>query len=542
MSNLVSIMHNCLIKTLWRILYPLVRPLASDSILRDVLEDLFNSVCKIFHNVLKSEADPEALALLLLLIPVCASATFSLRTERFGMAKRSMLMSEYDIKLPPEFMTYFYTQTLDHFSYKPYGNTSTFQQRYIMNSKYWGGANTSSPIFVYTGDEASLTGVAAYSGFIVDLASRFNGLLLYIEHRYYGDSVPFGSKEEAFQSTERLGFFSSTQALADYAQLITDLKKNTSAENCPVIALGGSYGGMLASWFRLKYPHITIGALASSAPILYFDDITPQNAFHVTATKDFRDTSESCYNTIRQSWSEIDKVAAEPNGLQNLSGIFSNCRPINSSENLKIYLEALYLYSAQYDNPPDNLKVNKLCSAIDGAAEGTDILHRIAAAHNVSVGLPCNLLIDYKPNNNSEWRWQTCTEMVMPIGYGANETMFQERPFNLNNLTNTCQDLFHVTPRPHWITTEFGGHNISSVLKNFASNIIFSNGLRDPYSAGGVLENISSTIVAVYTDKGAHTLDLATPTPNDPDWLTTQRDTEIKIIESWIAEYNARLA
>ncbi|XP_060667926.1 uncharacterized protein LOC132799631 [Ziziphus jujuba] len=240
------------------------------------------------------------------------------------MAKRIMTMSEPGIKLPPEFVTYFYTQTLDHFNYKPESN-ATFQQRYIMNNKYWGGPNASSPIFVYTGDEASITGIAAFAGFIVDLASRFNGLLLYIEHRYYGDSVPFGSKEEAFQNTSTLGFFSSTQALADYAQLIIDFKKNISAESCPVIAVGGSYGGMLASWFRLKYPHITIGALASSAPILYFDDITPQNGYHVVATKDFRDTSESCYNTIRQSWSEIDKVAAQPNGLQNLTSIFSTC-------------------------------------------------------------------------------------------------------------------------------------------------------------------------------------------------------------------------
>lgn len=59
---------------------------------------------------------------------------------------------------------------------------------------------------------------------------------------------------------------------------------------------------------------------------------------------------------------------------------------------------------------------------------------------------------------------KTCTEMVMPIGYGPNETMFQSRPFDLNNFTATCQDLFGITPRPHWITTEFGGHVSSKKL------------------------------------------------------------------------------
>lgn len=44
---------------------------------------------------------------------------------------------------------------------------------------------------------------------------------------------------------------------------------------------------VLASWFRLKYPHTVMGALASSAPILYFDDITPQNGYYSVVSKDF---------------------------------------------------------------------------------------------------------------------------------------------------------------------------------------------------------------------------------------------------------------
>ena len=49
---------------------------------------------------------------------------------------------------------------------------------------------------------------------------------------------------------------------------------------------------VLASWFRLKYPHVALGALASSAPILYFDAITPQNGYLSIVTKDFRVRSD----------------------------------------------------------------------------------------------------------------------------------------------------------------------------------------------------------------------------------------------------------
>lgn len=49
-------------------------------------------------------------------------------------------------------------------------------------------------------------------------------------------------------------YLSFEQALADYALLIAHLKKTLQTPNSPVVAFGGSYGGMLASWLRLKYP------------------------------------------------------------------------------------------------------------------------------------------------------------------------------------------------------------------------------------------------------------------------------------------------
>lgn len=62
-----------------------------------------------------------------------------------------------------------------------------------------------------------------------------------------------------FQSPENTGYLTSQQALADYVDLIEHLRSNQTQLKSPVIAFGGSYGGMLAAYIRMKYPHIVTG-------------------------------------------------------------------------------------------------------------------------------------------------------------------------------------------------------------------------------------------------------------------------------------------
>ena len=81
--------------------------------------------------------------------------------------------------------------------------------------------------------------------------------------RFYGKSHPTPDL-----STANLQYLSSHQALADIASFhdyIVGQYKLTDDNNW--IAFGGSYSGALAAWLRIKYPHIVIGSVASSAPV-----------------------------------------------------------------------------------------------------------------------------------------------------------------------------------------------------------------------------------------------------------------------------------
>lgn len=81
-----------------------------------------------------------------------------------------------------DFQTFYYNQTLDHFNYRP-ESYSTFQQRYIINFKYWGGGadQSNAPIFAYLGAESPLDNAPSGIGFLTDNAPQFKALLVYIE-------------------------------------------------------------------------------------------------------------------------------------------------------------------------------------------------------------------------------------------------------------------------------------------------------------------------------------------------------------------------
>lgn len=73
--------------------------------------------------------------------------------------------------------------------------------------------------------------------------------------------MPYGNK--SYADSHHLGYLTSEQALADYVDLIQYLRSKPENKRSPVVVIGGSYGGMLSAWMRMKYPHIVQGLVDS---------------------------------------------------------------------------------------------------------------------------------------------------------------------------------------------------------------------------------------------------------------------------------------
>ncbi|XP_076371488.1 lysosomal Pro-X carboxypeptidase isoform X2 [Tachypleus tridentatus] len=383
-----------------------------------------------------------------------------------------------------EYKILYFKQKVDHFGYV---NSEMYMQRYIIADKHW---RPGGPMFFYTGNEGDIFMFVNNTGLMWDWAQKFKAMLVFAEHRYYGNSIPYRNK--SYDELQYLGYLTSEQALADFVTLITYLKLTIKgAADIPVVAFGGSYGGMLSAWLRLKYPHIVIGALSSSAPLLQFTGLTPCGIFSEIVTKDFVQVSPTCVQLIKDSWIAVRRVGKTDKGLKWLTTRFNLCSSLTheSLEDFISWLKETWQFLAMTDYP-----------------------------------YPTSFLVPLPA-----YPIKSCTEMVMPMCSDGRKDMFEPNPWNLTQYAQKCSKDWGVTPEPYKIQEMFGGRNIS-----FGSNIIFSNGLLDPWSGGGILKSLSESLVAIIIPGATHHLDLRSANSRDPPSVIKARYLEEKIIKKWL--------
>ncbi|VDO21015.1 unnamed protein product [Brugia timori] len=466
---------------------------------------------------------------------------------------------------------WYQSMPIDHFTYR---NNEFFSLKYLANYSYF---LCDGPLFFYAGNEGDIEAFAQNTGIIWDLAPRFHAAIVFAEHRYYGNSKPYGKR--SYMDVLRLGYLNDIQVLADFAQLITFLKTDQEelgfcppGTEIPVIVFGGSYGGMLAAWLRMKYPHIVDGAWASSAPLrnFYGTGINPESVSNVTTTNYV--TNGCDWKVFSEGFVAIQKLSKTEEGRMKLNQIFRSkpgfeMKNSDDFTSLYSYIYSAVFYMAVIDYPyPTNFltplpgfPVKYACqyatkAGINDEELAEQLYNVINVYYNYTGQLTdhcftsnCTILSPFQ--NNDEviaWNWQCCTSMTMQNCDRSGENDFFlntcDNPDGLINISiKYCTELFKDIGyssnfyKLHDTMIRYG------MIYNATSNTIFSNGNLDPWSASGVYENspgitnaMRNGVYIFYMSDAAHHLDLRTPNTCDPPSVTYERFQVTNIIKCWV--------
>ncbi|CAG9856688.1 unnamed protein product [Phyllotreta striolata] len=430
---------------------------------------------------------------------------------------------------------------LDHLEWTD--KVKTFNIKYLISHVYHvpGG-----PIFVYIGGKGNIENYAQNSGFIFDIAKSFGALIVFIEHRYYGESLPFGN--DSFRP-EYIRFLTTPNALSDFVFVIDHLKKEmyenvVALDTYPIVAFGGGYGGALAAWLRMKYPFSVIGAIASSVPIEYSSSVSSCECFYDVVTKTFeRYGRDQCVKTIRLGWDVVINLSKSKMGMDFLSTKWKLCQRLTTAEDVEkllgwmatIYVKLSlnnYHYPTNFFTslPAYPVKVfcDKLTTSFFNDTKGlVEYFGQALEVYtNYSGKLACN---EFEDTTDYVYNYQLCTELIMPK-CSVDSDMFINSPWNYEQFAADCKKKYGVSNgNPDWILLGYGGKNVK-----YFSNIVLSSGQMDPYSCYGAKTNVSSSIWAFDIADGPHHIDLRNSDVSDNNYIINARRNHVSAIKSWL--------
>jgi len=438
-----------------------------------------------------------------------------------------------------------FTQELDHLDHQ---SNATWQQRYYVNDTFYvpGG-----PIFFQIGGEAAISPLYVLVLEYVNYAAKYGALIVALEHRFYGASQPLPDL-----STQNLAFLSSQQALADAATFIEWFQGSNHAQNAPVITFGGSYPGNLAAWFRLQYPQLTYGTVASSAPVqatldfFQYLDVVDKSLSYFTGPE--------CDILIQSATTSIQSMIISPAGRAQLVEMFNVCPNSNltSQNDVTTFISDLmgnWMGTVQYNDENNNpITIDYLCGMMDNASSNP--LQAYAAVSNLFLNLtnqPCldasyssmiTMLQDTTPNTTGvgfrQWTYQTCTQ----FGYfQTTDSPSSLQPFGdlvpLQYYTQMCFDSygkkFPTAALINETNTYYGGKD----LGNGPTNILFVNGNIDPWHSLSITANLSDTVRAILINGTAHCANMFPAQVNDPPGLAEAQKHISAQIGEWLSSF-----
>eukprot|EP01102_Stenamoeba_stenopodia_P005419 TRINITY_DN1604_c0_g1_i1.p1 TRINITY_DN1604_c0_g1~~TRINITY_DN1604_c0_g1_i1.p1 ORF type:complete len:506 (-),score=118.22 TRINITY_DN1604_c0_g1_i1:26-1468(-) len=467
-------------------------------------------------------------ALALVLLCSTQGGDAFLRKTTKARAVEQLANNGYQLRTPT---SWFESQRLDHFHPT---DQRTWFQRYTVNDTYWlpGG-----PVFLFLAGEAPMEFFEFQEISALEWAMEFNAMYISLEHRFYGESNPLPDLH-----TDSLKYLTSQQALADAAYFIEWFNSTMTTPTGSWVVFGCSYSGALSAWFRLKYPQLVVASVAPSGPV------HAQVNFSTYIDQFSRSAAPSCVNAVRQASEQISALLdLGSDGLTQLSAAFNACKVIEEDDVYNFLNDIINTVggSDQMSNPPRYL-LNETCNILTSS---DNYLANFAAAYQFNVENPLGAssgLYAPPPNCNDfslkgfmdamnnktvgnldrSWYWQTCIEFGWYQASYPPTSAFP--PLAVEPQVEYCQQFFDlngIQPDTNWTNTYYGGYNLQ------ATNVLFTNGLLDPWHLMSITHDLPSGVQAVTYEAG-HCGTMIRPSDLDPVSLTQARAAVSKFLFS----------
>ncbi|TEA21823.1 hypothetical protein DBR06_SOUSAS20010001 [Sousa chinensis] len=338
------------------------------------------------------------------------------------------------------------------------------------------------PVFLHLGGEGSLGPGSVMRGHPATLAPVWGALVIGLEHRFYGLSIPAEGLDVA-----QLRFLSSRHALADVvsARLALSRLFNVSFSS-PWLCFGGSYAGSLAAWARLK-----CRAAASAA----FAEVERR---------------------LRAGRSAQAALRAELGACGSLG------RAADQAELLGA-LQALVGGAVQYDGQagaPLSVVTHSLgqkCLSFSRAETVAQL--KVTETQVAGVG-------------DRQWLYQTCTEFGYYVTCEVPGCPFSQLPA-LPSQLELCEQVFgfsasSIAQAVSQTNSYYGGQTPG------ATQVLFVNGDIDPWHVLSITQPLGPSESALLIPNASHCLDMAPERPSDSPSLRLARQNIFQQLQTWL--------
>ncbi|XP_045494073.1 putative serine protease K12H4.7 [Colias croceus] len=430
------------------------------------------------------------------------------------------------------------TMPIDHFDPQ---NKDTYQMRFMFNDEFFGGDGY--PIFILVGGEWDIVEGWLRAGNMYEAARENKGYQFYTEHRYYGESLPYQNF-----TTQNLRFLNVDQALADLAYFISEMKSHPRFANSKVVLYGGSYAANMVIWFKQKYPHLVVGGVGSSGPILAKVDFT--GYLEVVHQAFLSEGGEQCIATIRQGIADTIAAMNTEAGRRELERNLRLCAPLDYNNEYELgFLSGLisWTFSTSVQQArPGSLRT--ICDNFATEAYGTNPMEKIggyiATIRNLGED-DCwninyeNYIEGYRNRNTNSraWYYQTCTEYGYYQTAPRIGTVFDQlRWLSVAFYVDVCKQAYDpsfdeafVYAAADRVNRVYGG------LEPKVNNTVNIHGIIDPWHALGVYEEDLSETSPTYTvPRASHCFDMQRWLRTDTIRMTNAQQAARRLIASWL--------